>query len=178
MNGFPGLGGLRLVPDLRLLLILGVLPLALLLPACGGEGGGDGGNAAQPASSEGAPAAGDISAEQLEKGIGPVTSLELGPIDPELAARGEEVFRLKCSACHQLDDRYVGPPLRDVTDRRTPEFIMNMLLNSWEMTERHPTVRQLLAEYYTPMPDQDLSEADARAVLDYLRKVRTEGGGG
>jgi cytochrome c len=159
--------------SLRLHLVLVALLPILPFTACGGDGGGDGtGDARAGAGGDG------ITAEQMEKGIGSITSVDLGPIDPALVARGDQVYQLKCSACHKLDDRYVGPPLRDVTDRRTPEFIMNMLLNSWEMTQRHPTVRELLAEYYTPMPDQDLSEEDARAILDYLRNAAREGGGG
>lgn len=159
--------------SLRLHLVLFLLLPYLLLTACGGDGGGEGERGARAASG------GDgITPEQMEKGIGPITSVELGPIDPELVARGDEVYQMKCSACHKLDDRYVGPPLRNVTDLRTPEFILNMLLNSWEMTQRHPTVRELLAEYYTPMPDQDLSEEDARAILDYLRNAARKGGGG
>jgi cytochrome c len=159
--------------SLRLHLVLLVMLPILSLAACGGDGGGEGARDARA----GAGVDG-ITPEQMEKGIGPITSVDLGPIDPELVARGDEVYQLKCSACHKLDDRYVGPPLRNVTDLRTPEFILNMLLNSWEMTQRHPTVRELLAEYYTPMPDQDLSEEDARAILDYLRNAAREGGGG
>lgn len=155
----------------RLNPVLAALLVSFSLAACGGDGGGE------ARDSRGASPGDGLTAEQMEKGIGPITSVELGPIDPELVARGDQVYQLKCSACHKLDDRYVGPPLRDVTERRTPEFIMNMLLNSWEMTQRHPTVRDLLAEYYTPMPDQDLSEEDARAILDYLRNAAREGGG-
>jgi cytochrome c len=118
-----------------------------------------------------------LSADELERGIGPVDRVELGDIDPALVARGGEIFAMKCAACHQLDDRYVGPPLRDVTARRTPEFIMNMMLNPAEMLERHPTVRQMLAEYYTPMPSQDLTREDARALLEYLRAAYATAGG-
>ena len=157
----------------RLNLVLSALLPPLLLVACGGDDGGEGTGSASASSGPES-----LTAEQMEKGIGPITNMDLGPIDPALVARGDQVYQLKCSACHKLDDRYVGPPLRDVTDRRTPEFIMNMLLNSWEMTQRHPTVRDLLSEYYTPMPDQDLTEEDARAILDYLRNAAMEGRGG
>jgi cytochrome c len=39
------------------------------------------------------------------------------------------------------------------------------------MVQKHPIVRQMLAEYYTPMPFQNLTEQDARAVLEYLRTI-------
>jgi len=113
-----------------------------------------------------------LSQFELENGIGPVKQkLELGPIDPKLVKKGEEIFNTKCIACHQLDERYVGPAQRDVIKRRTPEFIMNMMLNPIEMQEKHPVVKKLLAEYMTQMTNQNLSFDDARAILEYFREV-------
>lgn len=115
---------------------------------------------------------GGLSEFELENGIGPVKQkLELGPIDPKLVKKGEEIFNTKCVACHKLDERYVGPAQRDVIKRRTPEFIMNMMLNPTEMQERHPVVKKLLAEYMTQMTNQNLSFDDARAILEYFREV-------
>jgi cytochrome c len=140
----------------------------VLCAACGS--GGNGGDTGAAGAERG-----ELSAAELERGIGPVENVELGDIDPSLVARGSEIFAMKCAACHQLDDRYVGPPLREVTTRRTPEFIMNMMLNPAEMLERHPTVRQMLAEYYIPMPSQDLTREEARALLEYLRDAHASG---
>ncbi|MFN3874198.1 MAG: c-type cytochrome [Ignavibacterium sp.] len=115
---------------------------------------------------------GGLSEFELENGIGPVKQkLELGPIDPKLVKKGEEIFNTKCVACHKLDERYVGPAQRDVFKRRTPEFIMNMMLNPTEMQEKHPVVKKLLAEYMTQMTNQNLSFDDARAILEYFREV-------
>jgi hypothetical protein len=154
---------------------LGSFLAFLLLPlGCGGEQGAGDQTDAPPAAS--AAAQSELSDWELENGIGPITAdVQLDAIDPALVARGEEIFTLKCSACHKLDERYVAPPLRDVTERRTPAFMLNMMLNSFEMTQKHPTVRELLAEYYTPMTDQGLTEEDARAVLDYLRQAQADG---
>ncbi len=114
----------------------------------------------------------DLTEFELENGIGPVKEkLELGPIDPKLVKRGEEIWNQKCIACHKLDERYVGPAQRDVIHRRTPEFIMNMMLNPEEMEKRHPVVRQLLAEYMTAMTNQNLTYEDARAILEFFREV-------
>jgi cytochrome c1 len=115
--------------------------------------------------------AGGLSEAQLRLGIGPVTELTLGPIDAALAKSGEESFKMKCMACHKMDTRYVGPPLGDVMSRRTPEYIMNMMLNPAEMLEKHPEAKQLLAQFLTPMPNQNLTQEEARALLEYLRTV-------
>ncbi len=153
------------------------LTVILALPALVACGGGDGDGAASEAGSgvNAAPAASEgLTPEQLEKGVGPITNLELADLDPELAATGEEAFIIKCSACHKMDERYVGPPLRDVTQRRTPEFVMNMILNPEGMVAEHPEVRALLAQYAVPMANQNLTEAEARSVLEYLRREAAE----
>lgn len=138
---------------------------ALVALAGCGEGG-EGGEEAASASG-----GSELTAEELEKGIGPIRSVDLGPLDEALADEGEAIFRTKCSACHKLDERYVGPPLGDVLERRTPEYAMNMMVNPAEMVQRHPAARELLATYLTPMPNQNVTEADARALLEYLREV-------
>lgn len=117
----------------------------------------------------------DITEDELKYGIGPIRRVELGPLDAALAARGEELFKMKCMACHRLDERYVGPALRGVTERRTPEFVMNMMLNPGEMVRRHPVGRAMLAAHYTEMPAQNLTEQEARALLEYLRAQAAEG---
>lgn len=111
-----------------------------------------------------------LTAFQLENGIGPVKeAIVLQAVDPALAKTGKELFETKCSACHKMDTTYVGPALGEVTARRAPAFIMNMILNPQEMVERHPVAKQLLAERMTFMANQGLTVEQARAVLEYLR---------
>ena len=43
------------------------------------------------------------------------------------------------------------------------------MLNPQEMIDRHPVVKQLLAEHLTFMPNQGLTQDQARQVLEYLR---------
>ena len=105
------------------------------------------------------------------KGIGPVSSIELSAdIDDALAAEGKTIFEGKCSACHQLtDQKIVGPGLLGVTEKRKPEWIMNMVINPEEMTKKDPTAKKLLAEHLTQMTNQNINEQDARAILEFLR---------
>lgn len=107
---------------------------------------------------------------EMEHGIGPVTEpVSLGELDSERAEEGREIFQAKCSACHKMDERYIGPPLGDVTERRSAAYIMNMILNPEEMTKRHPVAKELLAEYMAPMAFQNVSEDEARSIVEYLR---------
>lgn len=104
-------------------------------------------------------------------GIGPVKKVELGVLDSALAEKGKTIFSGKCSACHKLDQRYVGPSLGGVTKRRKPEWIMNMIINPQEMTQKDPVAQDLLGEYLAQMATLNLSEPDARALLEYLRQI-------
>jgi len=105
-----------------------------------------------------------------EMGIGPIKSeVKLGPVDKTLAVKGESLFNTKCSACHKIDSRLVGPPLKDVTKRRRPEWIMNMMLNPQQMTMENPTAKELFATYLVQMTFQDVSQDDARAILEFFR---------
>jgi cytochrome c len=144
-----------------------VLSMALAASACGGAAD----ESAAGDRTGRTDATGELTSEQMEKGIGPVRDLELEAFDASLSARGEEIFTLKCSACHRAADRYVGPALGDVLSHRTPEYVMNMMLNPAEMLEKHPEAKRMLAEYMTPMPNQNLTQEDARAVLEYLRSL-------
>jgi cytochrome c len=104
------------------------------------------------------------------KGIGPIASVTLGEIDPTLAAEGEVVFKAKCTACHKLSKKFVGPALKGVTQRRSPEWIMNMAMNPEEMIQNDPIAKKLLVEFNgAPMANQNITEAEARAILEYFR---------
>jgi cytochrome c551/c552 len=107
---------------------------------------------------------------QVEHGIGPVTEpVVLKDVDTGMAQAGHELFEHKCAACHKMADRYVGPALGDVTKRRSPAFVMNMVLNPQVMTTKHPVSRKLLGEFFTQMPNLNLSPTEARQLLEYLR---------
>jgi len=155
---------------------LPALAILVILAACGGDAppAESGASSAGSSTAAGQQAqGGELSAVELEQGIGPIRDLELGPVDADLAAQGETFFTTKCSACHKLEERYVAPPLGEVLSRRRPEFVMNMMLNANEMVQRHPVIRELLAEYYTPMPVQVTDPDEARAILEYLRSRQT-----
>jgi cytochrome c len=123
----------------------------------------------------GLAAAQDTEAEELPKGVGPIESIELDDeLDLELAALGEETFELLCSACHKVDERYVGPAILGVTERRAPEWIMNMILAPEIMVWEDETAYDLMAEYMVAMPNQGLDEDQARAILEYFRVLDDE----
>ena len=106
-------------------------------------------------------------------GIGPISNVDLSPdIDQVLAASGKEIYDLKCTACHKITEKFIGPAPAGIMDRRNPTWIMNMILNPDEMTLNDPIARELLIEYNgAPMANQSLTEEEARAILEYFRII-------
>lgn len=149
------------------------LMAGVLLVGC--SGGSEKGDNQSSVKASATKESGGLSAFEQENGIGPVTEkVSLDDIDMEKVEMGEKLFKMKCSACHKIGERYVGPDLGEVLERRTPTYVMNMVLNPGEMVKKHPEAKKLLAEFMTPMPDQGLNQEEAQAIVKYLASVQEE----
>ncbi|GAA4289673.1 c-type cytochrome [Aestuariibaculum suncheonense] len=109
-----------------------------------------------------------------DKGIGPITSIILASeIDQNIASHGKDIFNKMCTACHRPDKKFIGPSPVGILEKRSPEWIMNMILNPEEMVQRNQLAKDLLIEFNgSPMPNQSLSEENARAILEYFRTLK------
>lgn len=111
----------------------------------------------------------ELSEFESEHGIGPITEhIDMGDFDPDLALKGKEIYTTLCVMCHGQNDSDIAPALNGVLDSRSPEYVMNMILNPVGMIRWHPT-RADRKKYLTSMPYQALSTDDARAIVEYLR---------
>ena len=141
-----------------------------LLYACGRSGSASSGDSTSTAASA-TTADIDPAAKSDSKGVGRFTSVTLGPIDPAMADKGQALFTLKCAACHKVtDQKVVGPGLLGVTNRRTPEWIMNQITNPAEMEQKDPVGQALLAKHLTQMTFQNVTDDETRQILEYFRK--------
>jgi len=106
------------------------------------------------------------------KGIGAIKNVTMNtPLDQERIKRGVDIYNMKCQACHKLDDkRVVGPGWKDITKRRKPEWIMNMILNVDVMLEQDEEAQKLLELCLMRMPNQNLSIGDGRDILEFMRQ--------
>lgn len=111
---------------------------------------------------------------RTNKGVGPIKEVKLGPLDQTLVKQGAEIYDNNCTACHLPYKEKIGPAPVGITERRTPEWIMNMILNPMEMVKTDPICLGLLARYNTVMADQNLDEAEARAILEYFRTLKLD----
>ena len=112
---------------------------------------------------------------ELKNGIGPIKKkIDLSPIESQRVERGKKLFMTRCTACHLLDRELAGPPLRNVLETRTAEYVLNMMLNPVDMTLKHPAARKMAKQYGSHMTNQGLNKAQALDILDFLRKSANE----
>lgn len=107
------------------------------------------------------------------KGVGPIQSIVLNAeVDQAMADKGKEVYEKMCLACHRVGKKFIGPPPNGILERRSPEWVMNMILNPEVMVKEDPLAKELLIEFNgSPMANQGLTEEEARAVLEYFRTL-------
>lgn len=106
-------------------------------------------------------------------GVGPVKAFTLPTeVDQQLVAKGQEIFESKCTACHKVDKKFIGPSPKDILSRRNPAWVMNMILDPGKMVQEDAIAKKLLMDYNgSPMANQNLSEEEARSVLEYFRTL-------
>ncbi|MBS1522110.1 MAG: cytochrome c [Bacteroidetes bacterium] len=111
------------------------------------------------------------SAAEDAKGTGKFTDVKLThPLDQSMVKQGSAVYDVKCNACHKLtSDKLVGPGWKGVTDRRKPEWIMNFVTNTDAMLEKDTAAKSMVETCMVRMPNQHLSDDDARHVLEFMR---------
>jgi mono/diheme cytochrome c family protein len=135
--------------------------LALVLAGC---------SSSEQPSSQGsagaAPAAATPAASNLDAG----PRAAEGSIDEALAEQGEKLFKDKgCSACHTFGQKLTGPDLAGVSERRTARWIETQILDPQRMVKEDPVAKQLFATHMLQMPDQGLTEAEAKALVEFFK---------
>lgn len=164
----------KLKKDMRKIKFLAmVMVSAMAMVSCGGGDkpaeSGDATASTETASTTEAPA------EASKDGIGKFTSANFDgkvAFDAALAAKGKEIVDVKCTSCHNMtEERKVGPGWKGVTDRRSAAWVMNFIMNPQPMIDSDPQAKALFEEFLTPMPNQNLTEDDAKAIYMYMREL-------
>lgn len=118
----------------------------------------------------------DNSAENPEwdphRGQGKFHDVKVGPgIDGQMADAGQKIYEMKCKSCHKVSgEMMVGPGWKDITERHSPDWIMNFMTNTDEMLDNDPKAKEMLDICMVRMPDQNLTDQDARDILEFMRK--------
>lgn len=146
--------------------------LSLFFAACGGSGDKATTAATEQAATE-APATGSENpAYDPHRGEGKFHDVKLADkLDAAMAGKGQKIAELKCESCHKMtDERLVGPGWKGVTTRHTPEWIMNFMTNTDEMIDKDPKAQAMLEICMVRMPNQNLSDDEAREIFEYMRE--------
>ena len=92
------------------------------------------------------------------------------PLNASWVTNGKGIYELKCQSCHRLtEEKLVGPGWKDVTKKRKPVWIMNMINNTEMMLDSDAEAQKLLELCMVRMPNQNLTKEDARQVLEFMR---------
>ncbi len=147
------------------------LALSTILFSCAPDKPKADGNKSDQEKTENAIVEANEQTTDLTKGLGQIKNVTLHtPIEQDRVGRGKAIYEMKCQACHRIDaTRVVGPGWKDVTIRRKPEWIMNMVLNVEVMLDKDPEAQKLLELCLTRMPNQNVSIGDARDILEFMR---------
>ena len=167
---------------MKLIFRSALLLISLLILSCGGkeEKKKEGFSVERQKSETEQPKAAEVSdtkaSERIDltnKGVGPVSEVTLADeIDAAMAAKGEEIYNQMCLACHRVGKKFIGPAPDKILERRSPEWVMNMILNPDGMVKEDPLAKDLLVEFNgSPMANQGLTEEQARAVLEFFRTL-------
>jgi cytochrome c551/c552 len=156
---------------MKTLTVLASLMIAAIFSSCGGE---DKPKTETAAQEEPQSMVQDPETYDPKRGEGKYTaeSLALGSaLDEAKAKIGEDASNVKCTSCHKMtDEKLVGPGWKDVTKRRTGEWIMNFITNPDPMLDKDPEAQAMLELCLVRMPNQSLTDDDARAILEFMRK--------
>ena len=145
--------------------------LVILIAACGGTGNSKDTSSTTLQPDQKSTAQGNPSYD-ANRGEGKFTKVDVSPnLDGPKATAGEKVYTVKCSSCHKLtDEKLVGPGWKGVTSRHAAEWIMNFATNPDAMLDKDPKAQAMLEICLVRMPNQNLSDDDARNVYEFMRQ--------
>jgi mono/diheme cytochrome c family protein len=107
-----------------------------------------------------------------DRGEGKFKDVEISAtLNSTMAAAGEKTFSVKCGTCHKLTaEKLVGPGWLGVTTRHKGPWIMNFITNTDAMLNKDPKAQAQLEICLVRMPNQNLTDDDARALYEFMRK--------
>jgi mono/diheme cytochrome c family protein len=89
------------------------------------------------------------------------------------AAEGEQLYKANCTACHAINEKVVGPALKDVHKRRESAWLIKWIKNSQKLiASGDPVAVQVYKENNeSPMTAfENLSDAQISSIVDYIKK--------
>lgn len=87
-------------------------------------------------------------------------------------AKGKDLFKGNCAACHKLEGKLVGPPLGGITEKKSAEWLHKWIKNSQALIAAGDKDAIAIFEEYNKVPmiayETILSDQDINDVLAYV----------
>ncbi|NIS08092.1 MAG: cytochrome c [Candidatus Dadabacteria bacterium] len=95
------------------------------------------------------------------------------PLDNSLVEKGKIVYDSNgCAACHTLGGgKLAGPDLLGVTKRREEQWLKKWLKSPDTMIFTDPIAKEMLKEYFVPMPNLGLNDEQIEQLIIYFKKI-------
>lgn len=88
------------------------------------------------------------------------------------AANGKALFQAKCTSCHALDYKVIGPPLKEVVPTKSEEFLLKWIKNAPALIASGDAEAVEASKYapsqMTPFPN--LTDAQIKDIITYVKE--------
>ncbi len=93
-------------------------------------------------------------------------------LDTDIVQKGKDNFTNKgCIACHTIGGgKLSGPDLLGVTKRREEEWLKKWLKSPDTMIYTDPIAKEMLKEFFVPMPNLGLTDEEIEQFIIYFMK--------
>jgi mono/diheme cytochrome c family protein len=95
-------------------------------------------------------------------------------VSAQNAEEGEKLYKANCTACHQIDNKLIGPALRGVSDKYSEEWLIKWIKNSAEMIAAGDPDAIAIWEEYNKSPMTAFpyfSDDDVKNILAYIEQA-------
>ncbi|MEJ5147394.1 c-type cytochrome [Sphingobacterium sp. MYb388] len=90
---------------------------------------------------------------------------------------GEKIFKAKCTSCHKVDRKVVGPALKGITETKSEEWLIKWIKNSQALIASGDADAIAIFEEYNKSvmtSFTDLSDDNIKSVLAYIKAESVE----
>lgn len=97
-------------------------------------------------------------------------SITGAPVSEETVKAGATLFKSKCAACHELNNKLIGPALKDVTKRRTHEWLLSWIRNNEKLRKSGDADAIAIYDEYkgaAMTAFEDLSDDQINSIIMY-----------
>lgn len=106
-------------------------------------------------------------------GVGRFSKSQIPVLNQTEADQGKLLYEKHCMACHSVgSERKLGPGLKGITERRKPQWILNMMANTEEMLMKDPDAIALMEKYGARMITVKLEEKEYIQLLQYMMTLK------